>query len=222
VTLCKSGRVDEEFSEHPDTIRALLFDLGGVVIDFDFDRAFQLWGARANCDPNVIAERFSLDASYQQHERGQIPASSYFASLRESLGIDLSDDEFIQGWNDVYRGLVPGISDLLSASARHFPLFAFTNSNPTHKAVWELLYADELRRFRAIFVSSDLGVRKPQPEAFHLVSRRMGVEPAEVLFFDDGPENVDGARTAGMQAVLVGSVEDVRLALSRIGLTLGP
>ena len=215
--------MDEEFPEHPSTIRALLFDLGGVVIDFDFDfdGAFRLWAARANCDPNMIAERFSLDVSYEQHERGEIPASSYFASLRESLGIDLSDEEFIRGWNDVYRGMVPGISDLLSVAARDFPLFALTNSNPTHKAVWEHLYADELRRFQTIFVSSDLGVRKPQREAFDLVSRRMGLEPGEVLFFDDGPENVDGARRAGMQAVLVGSVEDVRLALSRVGLTLG-
>ncbi len=220
--LCKCGGVDEGFSDHPRTVRALLFDLGGVVIAFDFKGAFRQWASRANCDPNLIAERFSLDASYEQHERGEIPSSSYFASLRESLGVELSDEEFIQGWNDVYRGLVPGISDLLSVAERQFPLFAFTNSNPTHKAVWEHLYADELLRFQAIFVSSDLGVRKPEPEAFHLVSERMGFEPAEVLFFDDGPENVDGARAAGMQAVLVRSVEDVRLALSRIGLTLGP
>lgn len=88
-------------------VRALLFDLGGVVINFDFGGAFRSWAARAGCDPSLIAQRFSLDDSYKQHERGEIAASSYFASLRQSLQIDLSDMEFAQGWNDVYLGPVP-------------------------------------------------------------------------------------------------------------------
>ena len=99
-------------------------------------------------------------------------------------------------------------------------MFAFTNSNPTHKRVWEHLYAGQLRSFREVFVSSDLGVRKPDPEAFQLVAGLMGFEPEEILFFDDGAENVEGARVAGMHAVLVGSVNDVREALSRNGLEL--
>ena len=204
---------------HGDTpVRALLFDLGGVVIKLDFNGAFRLWASRAGCDPSPIAERFSIDSPYEQHERGEIPASSYFATLRRSLGIDLSDEDFTEGWNDVYVGPVPGMTEVLSVAQRHLPLFAFTNSNPTHKSVWEHLYAKELRPFKTIFVSSDLRTRKPDPEAFHLVARRMGFEPGEVLFFDDGPENVEGARTAGMQSVLVGSIRDVYRALSRMGL----
>ena len=50
----------------------------------------------------------------------------------------------------------------------------------------------------------------------------MGFEPGEVLFFDDGPENVEGATTAGMQSVLVGSIGDGHRALSRIGLEVEP
>lgn len=208
----------EEIAQSRVPVRALLFDLGGVVINLDFNRAFRLWASRAGCDPSLLARRFSIDDPYERHERGEIPGSSYFASLRDSLGVDLSEDDLIDGWNDVYLGPVPGMSKVLSVARRHFPLFAFTNSNPTHKSVWEHLYADELRPFKSIFVSSDLGVRKPDSEAFHLVARRMGVEPAEVLFFDDGLENVEGARTAGMQSVLVDSASDVSSALLRIGL----
>lgn len=210
--------MDEGVSGDVGPVRALLFDLGGVVIDFDFAGAFQLWASRARCDPGLIAERFSIDDSYERHERGEIPAAAYFSILRQSLGIDLSDEDFIEGWNDVYRGLVPGMAEVLCAAQRHLPLFAFTNSNPTHKSVWEHLYASELRPFETIFVSSDLGVRKPDPGAFDLVARRMGFAPREVLFFDDGPENVEGARTAGMHGVVVGSIGDVRQALVRIGI----
>lgn len=137
--------------------------------------------------------------------------------MRATLGVDLSDEDLVEGWNDIYRGLVPGISDVLTAAAMRWPLFAFTNSNPTHQRVWERLYANQLRTFRRVFVSSDLGIRKPDPEAFRLVAGLMGVEPEEILFFDDGAENVEGARAAGMAAVLVGSIADVREALSRHG-----
>jgi putative hydrolase of the HAD superfamily len=89
--------------------------------------------------------------------------------LRQSLGIDLSDEDFIEGWNDVYLGPVPGMSEVLSVAQRHLPLFAFTNSNPTHKSVWEHLYANELRPFQTIFVSSEhsheLG-SKSSPEGY--------------------------------------------------------
>jgi glucose-1-phosphatase len=123
-----------------------------------------------------LSWRFSIDDSYDQHERGEIPASSYFAALRQSLSIDLSDEDFIERWNSVYPGPVRGMSEVLSVAKRHLPLFAFTNSNPTHQSVWEQLYAAELRLFQTIFVSSDLGARKPEPEAFQLVARRMGFQ----------------------------------------------
>jgi putative hydrolase of the HAD superfamily len=212
--------MDEGFSGQHGPVRALLFDLGGVVINFDFAGAFRLWASRAGCDPSELAERFALDEPYEQHERGEIPASRYFAALRQSLAIDLSDEDFVEGWNDVYLGVVPGMSEVLTIAQRYLPLFAFTNSNPTHKSVWEHLYASDLQPFETIFVSSDLGARKPDPDAFDLVARRMGFAPGEVLFFDDGAENVVGARAAGMQGVVVASIRDVRRALTRIGIDI--
>jgi FMN phosphatase YigB (HAD superfamily) len=213
--------MDDVIRNEQRLVRALLFDLGGVVINFSFEGAFRSWAARAGCDPMLIAERFSMDEFYEQHERGEIPSSSYFATLRHTLEIELSDLEFAEGWNDVFLGPVSGMSDVLSIAQRHLPLFALTNSNPSHKSVWEALYRNELRPFRTIFVSSDLGMRKPDPETFRLVAKLMGFEPGEILFFDDAPINVAGAHTAGMQGEVVSSINDVRRVLSRIGLPVG-
>lgn len=73
----------------PGDIQALLFDLGGVVIDIDFRRAFDTWASASATDPQVIADRFRFDEAYSRHERGQIDASQYFAHLRQCLEIDL-------------------------------------------------------------------------------------------------------------------------------------
>ena len=200
------------------SVRALLFDLGGVVLEFDFKRAFRVWADRACCDPAELERRFSFDEAYEQHERGELDAAGYFAALRRSLGLTLSDEEIVSGWNDIYLAPVPGMSALLSAASQRFSLYAFTNSNPTHKSAWASRFADELSVFRSIFVSSDLGLRKPDPEAFTAVAGRIGFQVSELLFFDDTPENVDGARTVGIRAVLVESSADVREALLRLGI----
>jgi len=199
-------------------IRALLFDLGGVVIGFDFKRAFRVWAAAAGCDPTELERGFSFDEAYEQHERGEIDAAGYFSVLRRSLGLSISDEQLVAGWNDIYLGVIAGMSALLSAANRHLPLYAFTNSNPTHRDAWSKRFANELSVFRSIFVSSDLGRRKPDPEAFSVVAARTGFQVSAFLFFDDAPENVEGARVAGMRAVLVKSTADVRGALSQLGI----
>jgi FMN phosphatase YigB (HAD superfamily) len=210
--------MDESAIKGDLAIRTLLFDLGGVIIDFDFERAFRFWAARASCDPAELARRFSLDEPYEQHERGELSASGYFSALRCSLNVSLSDDELTAGWNDVYSGISPGILAMLSIASQRFPLYAFTNSNPTHQSEWSVRFANELSIFDTIFVSSELGLRKPDPEAFSEVARQTGFRVSEFFFFDDTPENVEGARTAGMHAVLVQSSSDVRGALLQLGL----
>ena len=64
-----------------------------------------------------------------------------------------------------------------------------------------------------VFVSSDLGLRKPEPEAFLAVARRIGLPLQAILFFDDTLENVHGARAVGMRAVHVRSSADIANAL---------
>jgi len=70
--------------------------------------------------------------------------------------------------------------------------------------------------FHRVFVSSELGLRKPERAAFRAVADATGITPAALLFFDDAIENVEGARAAGLQAVLVRALSDVRRALAGI------
>ena len=194
-----------------------MFDLGGVVLDLDFDRVFGRWATLAGCSAEEIADRFSQDVAYCRHERGEIDATAYFASLRESLGIDLTDEQFLEGWNNLYPGPCQGIEALLARAARSLPLFAFTNSNPSHQSVWSTVIEQELLHFRRVFVSSEIGARKPEPQAFRIVADAAGYPPDRMLLFDDSAVNVEGARRTGMQAVQVRSIQDVRDALAELG-----
>ena len=200
----------------PDSVDALLFDLGGVVIEIDFDRVFARWALHSACDPAVIRSRFSHDACYRRHERGEIDASAYFDTLRRSLGIAISDAQFVDGWNEIFVGEVPGMAALLRRARARFPLHVFTNSNPTHREVWARRFSGVLGLFRGIFVSSDIGKRKPEPEAYGAVAAAMGVPAHRIVFFDDSLENVEGARASGLRAVHVRSIFDVETPLQAL------
>lgn len=195
------------------TVDALLFDLGGVVIDIDFNRVFRAWGADAGMDPELVAARFSIDRAYQNHERGEITHREYFDALRSSLGISLTDQQFADGWNSIYVGEVQGIHDLLCIVREQRPVYAFTNTNHLHKSAWQTLFADLLKPFEAIFSSMDLRMRKPDKQAFEHVARKIGVPVNRIAFFDDSLENVRGAQDTGMRAFHTRTVEETTAAL---------
>ena len=196
-----------------NSVEALLFDLGGVVIEIDFDRVFLHWSHSSSQSLEIIKSRFAFDSNYERHERGEIDASEYFASLRKSMGINISDEEFTAGWNSLYVGEMPGVSTLLSTVGEKLPIYAFTNSNFTHQLVWSKKFKQVLSLFREVFVSSEIGKRKPEPAAFHAISNDIGVKPENILFFDDSLENIEGAEKVGMQTVHVTSPQDIEIAL---------
>ncbi len=204
---------------HPETeIEALLFDLGNVIVGVDFDRVFRSWSRDAGISLAEIKCAFTPDSAYRAHERGEIDAPEYFAALRNSLGIQLSDIQFKTGWDRIFTGEMPGMRKLLGRLTGEVPRYVLSNSNKLHQARWTREYAHILASFDSVFVSSEIGHRKPEPEAFTTVAAAIGIAPERIMFFDDALENTGAAKRIGMTAVHVQSTEDVERALSRCGL----
>jgi putative hydrolase of the HAD superfamily len=200
-----------------ENIAGLLFDLGGVVIDIDFDRALHAWCEWTDLGLEEIRDRFCMDEAYKRHERGQMGTSEYFAHVRKVLELEASDSEIAVGWNAICIDEIAETVDYISSAREQLACFAFTNSNPTHQVFWTTEFPRVVESFHEIFVSSELGLRKPDREAFEAISQRTGISMGEMLFFDDTEENVVGAREAGMQAVHVETHSDVRAALEDVG-----
>jgi HAD superfamily hydrolase (TIGR01509 family) len=199
-------------------VDALLFDLGGVVIDIDFERAFAYWASCAGCEAALVRGRFTHDEPYRRHEIGKIGIEQYFASLKGALGLELTYTQLLEGWNAIFIGEVPGVADLLARAARRLPLYAFTNTNPTHAAYWSAKFPEAVKHFKKIFISSSIGLRKPDADAFAFVVEQIGAPANRILFFDDSEHNIEGARASGLQTVLVTSPADVAEALAALGL----
>jgi glucose-1-phosphatase len=202
----------------PGAADALLFDLGRVVLDLDFNRTLRAWAEHAACEPAELADRFLRDELYQRHEKGEISDEAFFAGLRSSLGVELSDQQLIEGWNAIFIGEMPGINQLLARAAERLPLYAFSNTNAAHVAFFSSQFAEVLAHFRRIFLSSTIGLRKPDAKAYDHVVQMIGVPAERIVFFDDLAENIEGARERGLKAVLVTSPADVAKALDALGI----
>jgi len=202
----------------PGGTDALLFDLGRVVLDIDFSKAVACWAAHAGCEPRAIVARYVRDETYRQHETGKISDEAYFESLRQMLGIGISDAQFLEGWNAIIAGPMPEIAQLLPRAKKLMPLYAFSNTNRPHVKYIMREYAGLLSHFRQLYLSSSIGLRKPDAESFDHVVKEIGVPAERIIFFDDLAENVEGARARGLTAVHVTSSADIANTLRALGI----
>ena len=198
-------------------VNVLLFDLGGVVFDIDFNRIFRAWAQYTDLSAEQIRERFSMDAEYEQYERGEIDGAIYFQHVRDLLALKATDQEIIDGWNAIFVGdIAQTAQDIVKARAK-FPCYALTNTNPAHQVEWQALFPQIVQSFEHVFVSSEIGMRKPDKIVFDTIAREIGVDLSSILFFDDSLENIEGARHAGVQTVHVRTPADVTEALVELG-----
>ena len=202
----------------PSSADALLFDIGRVVLDIDFAKVMAIWAGHAGCAPSDVAARFVVDESFRDHEVGKIGDAAFFESLRRSLGIGISDAQFLEGWNAIFTGEMPGIAPLLARAAIRMPLYTFSNTTPPHVEHFSKTYSDVLGHFREIFLSSTIGLRKPDAAAYDHVVKSIGVPAQRIVFFDDSADNIAGARSRGLIGVHVTSTDDVARTLAALGI----
>ena len=195
-------------------VDAVALDLGNVLVEVDFRRAFAAWGTSSRIPIDEISSKFAFDEAYCAHERGEIDAAGYFSLLKKSLGLGISDEHMLAGWNAIFGEPLPGVEPLVREIARRWPVYVFSNTNPAHVAHFRPRYERLLSHFTRIVTSCDIGRRKPEPEAFARLAGLAGVAPGRLAFFDDLEENVAGARRAGLQAYRVTRPGDIAAALA--------
>jgi epoxide hydrolase-like predicted phosphatase len=204
-------------ASHPP-VRAVLFDLGGVVLDVDFERALASWARHSRLPPEQLRERFRTDGPYHLHETGHLPAEGFFEHLRQMLELQCDHGAVQEGFNAVLVAEIAQAVELLDAIRPDVPRYAISNTNAVHIAEIERAFPTLLPRFDRVFVSHEMGHRKPDAGAFQHVLDAVGVPAPQALLFDDLQPNIDAARALGMQVVLVRGPEDIRRGLEERGL----
>ncbi|MDN5679514.1 MAG: glucose-1-phosphatase [Ewingella sp.] len=181
-----------------------IFDMGNVIIDIDFKRVLGVWSNLSGTPLAILNERFSMGDVFKKHERGEISDEEFATSLCEEMGIALSFEQFSAGWHAVFVGLRPEVIELFKTLRQQgHRVVVLSNTNSLHLDYWPKHFPEIAENTDAIYLSQDLGMRKPETRIFEYVLNKEGVSASEAVFFDDVLENVESAQSVGITAVLV-------------------
>jgi len=192
-------------------IKVILFDLGGVLVDWDGKGPLvELSGGKLNKEE---ARRFWLESILvRQFETGRLAPDQFAEGVVSELGLSLSPDKFLEEFVTWDRGLYPGVALLLDKLRPRFLLACLSNNNELH---WKKLIEDYALTniFHRLYASFQTGLMKPDREAFENVINDLGYSPEEFLFFDDNLECIEEAEEIGMKACQVRGIDEVRKVL---------
>ena len=188
-------------------IRAIVFDLGGVLIDLDFDSCVRSF--REVLGYERITELLDLSHQkgiYGDMEAGLITADEFRALiLRESRPgcVPADVDRAMDG---LLIGMDPKKVALLERLAEKYDIYGLSNNNEISTARMHAIYEENglnwQKVFKKEFLSCRMKMMKPSRAIFDAAAAEIGFPPAEILFVDDSQKNVDGAVAAGWQAAL--------------------
>lgn len=206
-------------------VRAVVFDVGGVLTEplgETIGRRMLQTGVDLEVMASVMLPMFAspTDGDEPAHrlERGEITIADFVASMGDHADLvrrvlDPASADFAIVLSP-HHGMQALVAELKEAG---FATGLLSNSIREWQAAWDAAITDP-GTFDARVFSWDVGLRKPNPAAYHLVCDRLGVAPAEVLFLDDFEPMVAGARDAGLQALHVRdhatAIAEVRSLLS--------
>ena len=189
-------------------VEVLLFDLGGVLVEFSGVRDLAPL-LRKEATESEIIERWSSCPHTKAFGVGSLSREDFAERFVRDWGVDLPPDRFLQAFRSWSKGLLPGAAELLASLRPRFRLAALSNSNELH---WERnandLGANDL--FDVAISSHQVGFCKPDPRIYEIALDRLDVSPDAVMFFDDAHANVVAAARLGMRAFQVNGVEGVR------------
>ena len=195
-----------------DEREVLVFDLGGVLIEF---RGFEVLAELLpGADASTIRSRWIRSPAVTAFERGEIAAREFGARFVEEWPVDLAADAFIEVFRSWALPLPDEALTMLSELSRSHRIACLSNCNEVH---WDALGPPIQEHFDEAFVSFQMGLAKPDARIFERMLAELDVAPERVTFFDDTDENVSAARALGIRAERVRGLPALRSRLRETG-----
>lgn len=181
-----------------------IFDMGNVIIDIDFKRVLSVWSNLSGKPLSELSSDFIYGETFKQHECGKISDVEFAEAINDELGMSLSFDEFAEGWQAIFISVRPEVIDIMNRLREQgHRVVVLSNTNRLHQDYWPQHYPEIAASADFLYLSQDLGLRKPDPDIYQYVLETEEFEPQDVVFFDDVRENVDAATELGIKGVLV-------------------
>jgi FMN phosphatase YigB (HAD superfamily) len=201
-----------------NSIDAIIFDLGGVVLNLDYNRTihqFQLLGQE---NFEKLYTQSQQDKIFDRFETGEISASEFRAYMKGFLGREVSDTAIDFAWNAMLLDLPRERIELIERLKKTHRIFLFSNTNEIHLEAFRKIILEEHgdadlldNLFHQTYYSHLVGKRKPTEDAFRTILDEQGLIAEKTLFIDDSIQHVEGSRKIGIRGIHLEQLDILQL-----------
>lgn len=187
-------------------IKVVVFDLGKVLVDFDYGLAARRLAEKSSATSEQVRNVIDQSPLLFRYEGAQMTTQDFFAEVKAQIGFRGSFEEFAAPFGDIFTELPEMIALHEEIRARGLPTFILSNTND--------IAISHIRRrfpffanFGGYVLSYECAALKPHARIYEITEQRTGCRGGEILFLDDKPENVESAAQRGWQTICHASAE---------------
>lgn len=195
----------------------VVFDLGKVLVDFDYSIAGRRIAAQADLSPAEVQQFLDHSPLLYRYETGLMTQLEFFAAVQQVTGFQGTSEEFSSFFADIFWEIPKMVELHATLRQRGIPTYIFSNTND--------LAIMHIRRnfpffanFDGYILSYEVRAMKPDPRIYEALEALSGRCGAEILYLDDRQENVDAGAARGWQVILQTDASKSRTAIEKLGL----
>ncbi|MCR9172425.1 MAG: HAD family phosphatase [bacterium] len=197
----------------------IIFDFGGVIINIDYQATINAFKNLGISDFDSLYSQAQQSDLFDAIETGRISPQHFINGILDLLPSGVTPNQVVHAWNAMILDIPKGRIDFLSELRQTHNIFLLSNTNSIHidKALreWKSVSSVNIHTvFKKVYLSHEMGMRKPDVKIFEQVCSEQKLIPAKTLFIDDSLQHVKGARATGLTAHHLLPHESIQSVLS--------
>lgn len=188
-------------------IDAIIFDLGGVILNLNYQRTIDAFQALSGKNFANIYTQHQQYPFFDALETGKMSPATFRTELKNVLGIVVSDKVLDEAWNAMLLDIPAERLELLQALKQRKRIFLLSNTNAIHKEAFDKKLLQQHGYpaldvfFEKAYYSHLVGDRKPHASIFEHVLKENRLHPQTTVFIDDTLQHIEGAKKVGLQTI---------------------
>ena len=193
-----------------------LFDLGNVILNFDFVLATRRLAPVCNLTPDEIYQRMASWEGIISFEEGKITPTQFCEAMKQRLNCPLSDELFLPIWAEIFSENEE-VSFLVRRVLKRVPVVLVSNTNRLH---FDYCYQtfQIVREIGQFALSCEVGARKPDPRIYEVALDKFKIPPEKTVYVDDLEALIQAGKTLGLEAILFKGAKRLEEDLQERGL----
>jgi epoxide hydrolase-like predicted phosphatase len=196
------------------SVKTLIFDLGGVILDLSVDHTLQSFSALSGIEKQRVKQIFLNSPEFNHYEKGELEDHEFRTFIRKAYQVTASNTDIDICWNAMLRGIPTKKLEMLDRLREQYNVFLLSNTNEIHLNYINQTILPSITGgnqldiyFHRAYYSHRMKKRKPDAAIFQQVLDENKLAPAETLFLDDNALNIEGASSVGIQTIYVTTPE---------------